>query len=445
MIDQRVAHFARRALAATLAASLLAAAACASSDPSELPAAPDTAVTAEPVTAEPVTAEPVTAEPDTAEPDTAEPDTTEPDTTEPDTTEPDTTEPDTTEPDTEPDTTEPDTTEPDTTEPDTTEPVTTEPVTTEPDTTEPVTTEPVTTEPDTTEPDTTEPDTTEPDTTEPDTTEPDTTEPDTTEPDTTEPDTTEPDTTEPDTTEPDTTEPDTTEPVEGSVDGSESVWVEPYAGYVPEVHPDTPTLSWVLDPTRSTRPPTPEGLPAFSSVGAGTGDLPRPTPGLVEWSDWCVSTDLRDNDCAYALYQSVWALDYLGASQDCIINEITAQAERFDPNGGRSIFNDVRGWFLCPTVIMPDADTHSTTTTFSGEQMAQRCSEVLPDDVILEVARPPAVVDDESVWELAHGNCEEWGKQITSGAYIPLEYAAVWLAAEWLQHYHGAPPLWSPL
>ena len=214
--------------------------------------------------------------------------------------------------------------------------------------------------------------------------------------------------------------------------------MEPYAGCVPEVHPDTPELSWVLDPSRTTRPPTPEGLPDFSPVGAGTGDLPRPTPELVAWSDdVCLGSGTPATVCAQVLNQSVWALDYLGASQACVIAEMTAQVELRHALGGSSMINNLeRGWFLCPSVIMPDADTLNPDpecdvvgggVCFTAEEMAQRCRDVLPADA-----------------DLYFSDCDEWGVWMVQGSRATLDSAAESLAAEWLQHHYGAPFGWSP-
>ena len=211
--------------------------------------------------------------------------------------------------------------------------------------------------------------------------------------------------------------------------------VDPYAGCVPDVHPETPELSWALDPSGQTRPPTPEGLPDFSPVGAGTGDLPRPTPELVEWTDdVCLASGTPAYVCSLVLHQSVWALDYLGASQDCIIAEMTAQVELRHATGGRTTISELeRGWFLCPSVILPDADTFTYATvpedgtTFNAEEMAQRCRDVLPADVDLE-------------WGAA--DCDTWGLAVLShvgGVWMTVDAAAELLAGEWMQHYHGAP------
>ena len=208
----------------------------------------------------------------------------------------------------------------------------------------------------------------------------------------------------------------------------------PTPGVCPTFHPETPELSWALDPSGQTRPPTPEGLPDFAPGGAGTGDLPRPTPELVDWTnDVCLASGAGSSACARVLHQSVWALDYLGASQDCIIAEMTAQVNLFDPNGRTSISELERGWFLCPSVILPDADTFTYATvpedgtTFNAEDMAQRCREVLPADVELE-------------WGAA--DCDAWGIAVlrhAGGVWMTVDFAAELLAEEWLQHHYGAP------
>ena len=340
--------------------------------------------------------------------------------------------------------------EPETSEP---EPVVVEP---EPETSEP---EPVVVEP---EPETSEP---EPETSEPETSEPETSEPETSEP---EPETSEPETSEP---EPETSEPEpeTSEPEPVVVEPEPVVvepvaaWVEPYAGYVPEVHPDTPTLSWELGHDA----PTPEGLPALVPAPAG-GDMPRPTLGVVEWSRWCVANTIS-GQCARALHQSVWALDYLGASESCVIEQMTRQVNGF-VRWETPVSDSDSGWFRCPTVILPDPAGDGDAPLLV-QSLADRCREVLPPDVDLVSYRllvgglDPSQATAEEI-EAAIGadpaqmtpgemrehfeyvpvlgaSCDEWAQTETTGSvpeYFSLRHTAKLLVVEWMQHHYGAPP-----
>ena len=132
--------------------------------------------------------------------------------------------------------------------------------------------------------------------------------------------------------------------------------------------------------------------------------------------------------------QSVWALDYLGASQDCVIAEMTAQVELFDYRD--SIGNLDRGWFLCPSVIMPDADTLSYDTRLNAEEMAQRCRSVLPEDHVDLLVIAANGVDVERI---AVGDCDAWGVWVIQGYPILVRAAGRFLASEWLEHHYGAP------
>ena len=464
-----------RVIAAVLAAAALSL--LASSCASEPDLSPQPATTAaepevtEPETSEPETSEPETSEPETSEPETSEPETSEPETSEPETSEPETSEPETSEPETsetsEPETSEPETSEPETSEPEVAEPEVAEP---EPEVTEPEVTEPEVAEPETSEPEVAEP---EPEVTEPEVAEPETSEP---EPEVTEPETSAPETSEP---EPEVTEPVVVEPVvvEPVVDDPvvEPVvvdpvvvapvvaWVEPYAGYVPEVHPDTPSLSWGLGHDA----PTPEGLPALVPAPAG-GDMPRPTPGVVEWSRWCVANTIS-GQCARALHQSVWALDYLGASESCVIEQMTRQVNGF-VRWETPVSDSDSGWFRCPTVILPDPAGDGDAPLLV-QSLADRCREVLPPDVDLVSYRllvgglDPSQATAEEI-EAAIGadpaqmtpgelrehfeyvpvlgaSCDEWAQTETTGSvpeYFSLRHTAKLLVVEWMQHHYGAPP-----
>ena len=468
-----------RTLTVAAAAVMLLASAC-----SQAPEA------AEPEAAEPET-EPAVVEPD-PEPET-EPAVVEPE-TEPAVVEPET-EPAVVEPETEPAVVEPET-EPAVVEPET-EPAVVEPETesavvepeTEPAVVEPET-EPAVVEPETesavVEPETesavvepeTEPAVVEPET-EPAVVEPDP-EPET-EPAVVEPET-EPAVVEPE-TEPAVVEPEPVVDPEPLVDpepvvdpdpvvvepepvvGPDLVWVVPYAGFVPVVHPDTPSLSWVLGHDA----PTPEGLPALRS-GAGGGDMPRPTPGLVEWSRWCVAT-ATIGQCALALHQSVWGLDYLGASESCVIDQMTRQINGF-VDWGTPVFQSGSGWFRCPSVVLPDP-AGAGDFPLVVQSLADRCREVLPPDVDLVASRfqlvgggDPTQMTLEEIAAAIGGDpaqmtadelsvhfervlvpgagCDEWAQHemLLGGVpeYLPLQHMVRHLVVEWMQHHYGAPP-----
>ncbi len=258
--------------------------------------------------------------------------------------------------------------------------------------------------------------------------------------------------------------------VEPVVDGPEVAWMEPYAGYVPEVHPDTPTLSWELGHDA----PTPEGLPALVWASAD-GDMPRPTPGVVEWSRWCVA-NTRSSQCADALHQSVWALDYLGASESCVIEQMTRQVNGF-VRWETPVSHSDSGWFRCPTVILPDPAGDGDAPLLV-QSLADRCRGVLPPDVDLvsyrllvggldpsqatadeieaAIGADPAQMTPDEIQEhfeyvpVLGASCDEWAQTETIGAvpeYFSLQHTAKLLVVEWMQHHYGAPPRgeWSVL
>ena len=213
-----------------------------------------------------------------------------------------------------------------------------------------------------------------------------------------------------------------------------SVWVEPYAGYVPVVHPDTPVLDWGL---LYEQVPTPEGLAEMNSgIGSDIGAyMPRPTQGLVDWSSECIGrlvaigkhAVVANSNCALALNQSVWALDYMGASQDCVVAEMTRQVDGY-VKWGTPVFQSERGWFRCPSVIIPDAAGLPHDVELFADEMVRRCREVLPADAELRHYISGAPTD-----------CEGWGISRSQGTYLPLSAAAQYLGLEWMQHHHDAP------
>ena len=247
--------------------------------------------------------------------------------------------------------------------------------------------------------------------------------------------------------------------------GPDLVWVVPYAGFVPVVHPDTPSLSWVLGHDA----PTPEGLPALVPTHAG-GDMPRPTPGLVEWSRWCVAT-ATIGQCALALHQSVWGLDYLGASESCVIDQMTRQINGF-VDWGTAVFQSGSGWFRCPSVVLPDP-AGAGDFPLVVQSLADRCREVLPPDVDLVASRfqmvgggDPTQMTPEEIAAAIGGDpaqmtadelsvhfervpvpgagCDEWAQHemLLGGVpeYLPLQHMVRYLVVEWMQHHYGAPP-----
>ena len=184
------------------------------------------------------------------------------------------------------------------------------------------------------------------------------------------------------------------------------VWVEPYAGYVPPVHPDTEPTTWQ------------SGDWAPRTNDPRDDDHPRPTPAVQTFIDWCA----QGTACDWLLFQMVWALDYLGANEACVLavhyTRAIAAAQTSDGNYNSAGLRERYGWHRCPTVI--DPRTPTVTDSFmqqhlpgwdvlllapSGESPADRCRAVLPADIELEERRSKGVIRDGL-------DCDEWGAYI---------------------------------
>ena len=211
---------------------------------------------------------------------------------------------------------------------------------------------------------------------------------------------------------------------------------------VPELHPDTPPPSWT---TGRFSPPV-EGLAPFAGWPGEDpaypgGELPRATEGVLAFSAWCVdlSTQARflDTYCGDVLHEMVWALDYLGADETCVLDQYRKHLERLaesdaTPDMGLRIFR----WQNCASVVNPDpGDTTST--------LGERCRAVLPPDVVLQEDNWVEITfdDDGTEHAVAHVGrsgvtCEEWdvSKDITSVCAMVSA-----LATEWMQHHYQAP------
>ena len=216
----------------------------------------------------------------------------------------------------------------------------------------------------------------------------------------------------------------------------EEVRVQPYAGYVPPVHPDTEPTTWQ------------SGDWAPRTNDPRDDDHPRRTPAVQTFIDWCA----QGTACDWLLFQMVWALDYLGANEACVLavhyTRAIAAAQTSDGNYNSVGLRERYGWHRCPTVI--DPRTPTVTDSFmqqhlpgwdvlllapSGESPAARCRAVLPADIELEERRSKGVIRDGL-------DCDEWGAYIegfNSGLRYPVCNTSARLAEEWLEHHHGMP------
>ena len=227
-------------------------------------------------------------------------------------------------------------------------------------------------------------------------------------------------------TEPDEPEP---EPVEVWVE-PEPEPVEPYAGYVPPVHPDTAPTSWQ----------TGEWDLDYNELA---NDHPRPTPDVDLWAARCLGGDL----CDWLLFQMKLALDYLGASEDCVLAVYYARWSRANESNwlsGAEI--DLYGWHRCPTVIDPRTPTvadpylrqfgfDGLLLTHSSDSLADRCRAVLPADVALEF-----FVNNELAKFREGLGCDEWGA-LAGARRVTYKVcdASAELARQWMEHHHRMP------
>ena len=94
---------------------------------------------------------------------------------------------------------------------------------------------------------------------------------------------------------------------EATVETSNSDWVAPYVGLVPEVHPDTPPTSWERGDLQ------PVGRPLETPRSTGTDRVQ-----VAEWINWMGGAD--NTYTQWLMGYIKWALDYLGAHPACVIN-----------------------------------------------------------------------------------------------------------------------------
>ena len=227
----------------------------------------------------------------------------------------------------------------------------------------------------------------------------------------------------------------------------ESGWVEPYAGYVPPVHPDTPPPAWergedisfVMDVVETPRLTGPDRVPVaewLASVG-GT---------VFEYNQWL-------------LFNMKWALDYLGADPVCIANEYRARvvASNAAVTGPGQLepreLRDQYGWQNCATVIdpfidgveRPDGRANDVGLRLSdtGLTLAERCRAVLPADVQLDKEWRPSGPQQGFYFELGHAGCDAWADWAATHhccqVRAPKCHDSAHLAEEWLEHHIGLP------
>ena len=216
----------------------------------------------------------------------------------------------------------------------------------------------------------------------------------------------------------------------------DEVWVHPQAGDVPTVHPDTETswqkAEWNLD----------DYLNDYDDLA---NDHPRPTPNVAAWAASCWG----GSSCDRLLYSMKWALDYLGASEDCVLAVYQARWSRMNASNEFSgVEIDLYGWHRCPTVIDPRTPTEADPYVQqqphgqdmlllapNSDSLADRCRAVLPADVNLDFA-----VDNKAADWREGLSCDEWGP-LAGARRVSYKIcdASALLAEEWMEHHHGMP------
>ena len=169
-------------------------------------------------------------------------------------------------------------------------------------------------------------------------------------------------------------------------------------------------------------------------------DRPRETAGVVEWINWCYSNYGGNQGCEQMMFQMVWALDYLGADEACVLENFRERIQRGNNPDVAERYNDSRlinrfGWHKCASVIDP-IQADGRLLSEHGLTMAERCRAVLPDNVDLEWYETIHVVNDGL-------DCDSWGawvESLRSGVTRNCRNSAR-LAEEWLEHHIGMPEL----
>ena len=223
-----------------------------------------------------------------------------------------------------------------------------------------------------------------------------------------------------------------------------TVWVPPEAGMVPVVHPDVPSTEWQRGPVN----------PRDRAY-----DKPRTTEAVQEWRDWCYPR--WGGNCEGMEHEMYQALDYLGASETCVLNAYTKRAEYFlrHRSGADSSFaTDNYGWHLCATVIDPivkdipdgqrENDVGLRLSDRPGITLAERCRIVLTTpfpDIQLET-RPTFGDIAAGIPPARFGqDCDRWATDVIEnglGTSAPACNESSSLAEEWMEHHHNQHELY---
>ena len=213
-------------------------------------------------------------------------------------------------------------------------------------------------------------------------------------------------------------------------------WSPPQAGSVPLLDAAVAAPWWVTG--QRIGAPVPEALAGALPGATWQGQTPAARAEVVEWAQGCVQMleplPAAAQRCAAMLHDMVWALDYLGASPQCVLEQYTVKAQQILWSGHWSGY----GWHRCATVINPDPS--------SGTSLEVLCLLALPADVSLE-PRVRLLFDPESFVFYGSSDpqylltCNDWSfwERVASGGSLSSCRTAGLLAEQWMQHYYFAP------
>lgn len=220
------------------------------------------------------------------------------------------------------------------------------------------------------------------------------------------------------------------------------VWVAPEAGMVPPVFPvcaEPPYEDDCLPPSEWQRGEVdPDSRP---------NELPRKTPEIARWANWCEGQILKAS-CQTLLTYMKRPLDYLGAAPTCVLNEYRDRVRALrDGSDPISLINR-DGWHNCATVVDPQLSGAPAgrlndigyRLSDTGISLAERCRIVLPEDVELEDRRGNEFGND----------CAAWAEYVQSRPQMqpqnwPDCHMSARLAEEWMEHHHGQPESYYPM
>ena len=184
------------------------------------------------------------------------------------------------------------------------------------------------------------------------------------------------------------------------------------------------------------------GFPGTANNGTPTRFLtPKPTPALIEWTDWCFfeatgTGQATAHDCSSVYTTMASALVRLEMDEECVVRESRARIEALAAIGSGAVSAEIasavgnHGWHRCPSPADP--------TPTDGRSLAEKC------------ASNPELVEWINTWY--EGGCTKWAQEEEEFAERALTnpeqsgcVLAQSLLIEWAQAVKGDAPgfLWQ--